>query len=78
MGKLTLSLRGLGREEADPAELRQNRTGVTNDTRSAGRSYARDTDVLFMIGDPMGLPPPLAMRSKVNVLRGSESKQVRY
>ena len=31
-----------------------------------------------MIGDPLGLPPPLALRRKVTVMRGSETKEVRY
>ncbi len=48
------------------------------DAGNVNRSYARDTDVLFMIGDPLGLPPPLALRRKVTVMRGSESKEVRY
>lgn len=78
MGTLSLSLRSLGREEANLADLQQKRAGALVDTGSAGRSYARDTDVLYMIGDPMGLPPPLAMRSKVTVLHGSEAKEVRY
>jgi len=51
-------------------------SGTTAST--AARSYTRDTDVLFMIGDPLGVPPPLALRRKVDVLRGSESKQLRF
>jgi pilus assembly protein CpaB len=78
MGTLSLSLRSLGREEADVADLQRKRNGMRSDIGSGNRSYARDTDVLYMIGDPMGLPPPLAMRNKVNVLRGSEAKEVRY
>jgi pilus assembly protein CpaB len=77
MGTLSLSLRSLGRMEADlgsPAGPK----AVADDASAAGRSYTRDTDVLFMIGDPLGVPPPLALRRKVEVMRGSESKQVRF
>jgi pilus assembly protein CpaB len=80
MGSLSLSLRSLARRVAGP-----DATGPSGarpgDAPSAGRSagtYTRDMDVLFMIGDPLGLPPPLALRRKVEVLRGSESKQVRF
>lgn len=58
--------------------MARQRDGVHTDAGDAKRSYARDTDVLFMIGDPLGLPPPLALRRKVTVMRGSESKDVRY
>jgi hypothetical protein len=77
MGTLSLSLRSLGRQEADLAAA-GSRAGVHSDAGNVNRSYARDTDVLFMIGDPLGLPPPLALRRKVTVMRGSESKEVRY
>jgi pilus assembly protein CpaB len=80
MGTLSLSLRSLGRQEADLTATAQQRSGTRSDAGEGGaqRSYARDTDVLFMIGDPLGLPPPLALRRKVSVMRGSESKEVRY
>jgi pilus assembly protein CpaB len=77
MGTLSLSLRSLGRQEADLAAAGP-RGGVHSDAGNVNRSYARDTDVLFMIGDPLGLPPPLALRRKVTVMRGSETKEVRY
>jgi pilus assembly protein CpaB len=42
-------------------------------------AYTRDTDVLFMIGDPLGLPPVGGFKKKVNVLRGSsDPKEIRY
>src|SRR5512144_1474525 len=50
MGTLSLSLRSLGREEAELTAARQT-GGVHTDAGDAKRSYARDTDVLFMIGD---------------------------
>jgi pilus assembly protein CpaB len=78
MGTLSLSLRSLGRQEADLTAPARQRGGVHSDAGNLNRSYARDTDVLFMIGDPLGLPPPLALRRKVTVMRGSESKEVRY
>jgi pilus assembly protein CpaB len=78
MGTLSLSLRSLGRQEANLTATTQQRSGAHTDAGNANRSYARDTDVLFMIGDPLGLPPPLALRRKVTVMRGSESKEVRY
>jgi pilus assembly protein CpaB len=78
MGSLSLSLRSLGRQEADVSGMARQGGGVHTDAADAKRSYARDTDVLFMIGDPLGLPPPLALRRKVTVMRGSETKEVRY
>jgi pilus assembly protein CpaB len=75
MGTLSLSL---GRQEADLMAPARQRGGVHGDAGNLNRSYARDTDVLFMIGDTLGLPPPLALRRKVTVMRGSESKEVRY
>lgn len=78
MGSLSLSLRSLGRQQADLSAISGQRAGVHTDAGDAKRSYARDTDVLFMIGDPLGLPPPLALRRKVTVMRGSETKEVRY
>jgi pilus assembly protein CpaB len=78
MGTLSLSLRSLGRQEADLTAPARQRGGVHTDAGNLNRSYARDTDVLFMIGDPLGLPPPLALRRKVTVMRGSETKEVRY
>jgi hypothetical protein len=77
MGTLSLSLRSLGRMEADLGTLSRP-GGSADDASGAAHSYTRDTDVLFMIGDPLGVPPPLALRRKVDVLRGSESKQVRF
>jgi pilus assembly protein CpaB len=78
MGTLSLSLRSLGRQEADSSGVARERGGVHTDAGDAKRSYERDTDVLFMIGDPLGLPPPLALRRKVTVMRGSETKELRY
>ena len=78
MGTLSLSLRSLGRMEADPGPSAGEPRRRCERRRPASRSYTRDTDVLFMIGDPLGVPPPLALRRKVDVLRGSESKQVRF
>jgi pilus assembly protein CpaB len=78
MGTLSLSLRSLGRQEAELTAAARQPGGVHTDAGNVNRSYARDTDVLFMIGDPLGLPPPLALRRKVTVMRGSESKEVRY
>lgn len=78
MGTLSLSLRSLGRQQADLSAIAGQRAGVQSDAGNANRSYVRDTDVLFMIGDPLGLPPPLALRRKVTVMRGSETKELRY
>ena len=77
MGTLSLSLRSLSRMEADLSSLTRPKA-VAEDAGTAGHSYTRDTDVLFMIGDPLGVPPPLALRRKIEVLRGSEAKQVRF
>ena len=78
MGTLSLSLRSLGRQQADLSAIAGRRAGVQSDAGNVNRSYVRDTDVLFMIGDPLGLPPPLALRRKVTVMRGSETKELRY
>ncbi len=81
MGSLSLSLRSLANSELGASAANGQRL-VANGQRSRGRpaddTYTRDTDVLFMIGDPLGLPPPASLRRKVDVLRGSESKQVRF
>jgi pilus assembly protein CpaB len=62
MGELSLSLRSVGRGPGP----------------EPAKSYTRDTDVLFMLGDPLGLPPPASVRGKVNVLRGSEAKEMKF
>src|SRR5512134_2575838 len=64
MGTLSLSLRSLGRQQADLSPIAGQHAGVQSDSGNANRSYVRDTDVLFMIGDPLGLRPPLALRRK--------------
>lgn len=76
MGTLSLSLRSLTRGETDGQ--RPAAEGQWSRPRTAGDTYTRDTDVLFMIGDPLGLPPPASLRRKVVVMRGSESKQDRF
>lgn len=75
MGTLSLSLRSLARRDGQP---QAQGAAQGSGPGSPGESYTRDTDILFMIGDPLGLPPPLALRRKVDVLRGSDSKHVRF
>jgi pilus assembly protein CpaB len=88
LGDLSLSLRSLQTPETSAARP-LNRSGdsgmsgATPLTPAAGPAtspaYTRDTDVLFMIGDPWGLPPVGGFKKKVNVLRGSsDPKEIRY
>jgi hypothetical protein len=42
------------------------------------RSYTRDIDVLYMIGDPYGLFLPGGAGETVDVLHGSEAEQVKF
>ena len=79
MGTLSLSLQSLGRVEADLQAAADGPLRIASDAGKVdARSYTSDMDVLFMTGDARGLPPPLALRRKVSVLRGSEAKQARF
>lgn len=62
MGQLSLSLRSVGRAPGP----------------EPAKTYTRDTDLLFMLGDPLGVPPPAGVRGKVNILRGSEAKEMKF
>jgi pilus assembly protein CpaB len=69
LGSLSLSLRGIAQEAA---------LGQSDTDAGKARSYTRDTDVLFMIGDPLGLPQPPGARQKINVLHGSKVEELRF
>lgn len=77
LGDLSLSLRSLQRHEGDLTKL-VAASSAARAEKGANNPYTRDTDILSMIGDPWGLPPPAGLRKKVNILRGSESKEIRY
>lgn len=42
------------------------------------RSYTRDIDVYYMLGDPLGLPAPGAKGPTVDVIHGSKAEQVSF
>ena len=41
-------------------------------------SYTSDINVLNMIGDAYGLPPPAGFGTRIHVLRGDDAKQVPF
>lgn len=90
LGDLSLSLRSLQTPSAGanapsspapPGDSGPSRATPLAPATTPGThpAYTRDTDVLFMIGDPLGLPPAGGFKKKVNVLRGSsDPKEIRY
>lgn len=86
IGNLSLSLHSIVVEEPKietlirQASLRVPKTGARSAPKkaTAGGSYTSDINVLNMIGDPNGLPPPAGFGSKINVLRGDDAKQARF
>lgn len=88
LGELGLSLRSLARTEADLGRLAAMSAAAagapaaakpgTAPADAAAAGYTRDTDVLSMIGDPWGLAPPPGVRRRLTVIRGAESKDIRY
>lgn len=83
LGDLSLSLRSVGRQEMDMADLAREAEAKERwrraDERAAARaSYTSGTEILSMIGDPQGIPSPASSAAKINVLRGSEASVVKY
>jgi pilus assembly protein CpaB len=83
VGELSLSLRSIGRQEMEMAELtRQVQVAQSGKTAAAGAparaSYTSGSDILSMMGDPQGLPTPGVGAAKINVLRGGEASVVKY
>lgn len=78
IGELSLSLRSLNQSAVTLAELKNLAAAESKGGTGGRRSYTRDIDVLDMVGDPMGLRPPGGPRHTVDVLRGSEAKEIRY
>lgn len=77
MGSLSLSLRSLARDTGEIAAL----ANVENEVDGEGevlRSYTRDIDVYYMLGDPLGLPAPGAKGPTVDVIHGSKAEQVSF
>lgn len=77
IGELSLSLRSVGRQEIDLPTLTRQSQLVRQNGISA-ESYTRDSDVLSMIGDPLGLPAPGGSSTKITLMRGSEAIVIRY
>lgn len=77
IGDLSLSLRSVGRQEIDlPTLTRQSQ--LMRQNGPGAESYTRDSDVLSMMGDPLGLPVPGGSSSKITLMRGSEASVIRY
>lgn len=77
IGSLSLSLRSLTRDTAAMAGV----TTVDGEAEGDGedlRSYTRDFDVYYMIGDPLGLPVPGAKSKIIDVLHGNTAEQVSF
>lgn len=86
IGSLSLSLRSLVKveepadgaaETAETAAVVATETATTETEQPTDRSYTRDIDVYYMRGDPLGIPTS-SVASKVTVLRGSESGEVKF
>jgi pilus assembly protein CpaB len=80
-GELSLALHSIARQEADLDALTSKNATEGGKTQAAGvatRTYTRDMDVLDMMGDPLGLPYPSGVGPKVNIIRGGETKVVRF
>lgn len=77
LGDLSLSLRSIGRNEVELEALTALARHRSQAPGTAG-SYTRDSDILSMIGDPLGLPMPGVSSARLNILRGSEATVVRY
>ncbi|MBL8659219.1 MAG: Flp pilus assembly protein CpaB [Rhodospirillales bacterium] len=85
IGSLSLSLHSIVVEEPEidtlirQASLRMpNVVSSAKSAATATGGYTTDIDVLNMIGDPYGLPPPAGFGPRVNVLRGGDARQVRF
>lgn len=90
IGALSLSLRGL--DAAQDVAIAQLDSASESPVANVGsdsrrpprlqsaaepeRSYTRDVDVYFMLGDPLGMPNPGAQGPSVVVLRGSKEERV--
>lgn len=78
LGELSLTLHSIAKPEADLEGLTRTASKGNGIAPAPAKSYTRDMDVLEMIGDPWGLPVPNGLGQKANVVRGSESKVVRF
>lgn len=82
IGALSLSLHSIVVEEPKidslirQASLRVPKAAATAALKAGG--YTSDINVLNMIGDPYGLPPPAGFGPRINVLRGDDAKQVAF
>jgi pilus assembly protein CpaB len=91
LGELSLSLRSIGREEIEMAQLtravREAEAHAALLSAANGSqtppvrrgSYTTGTEILSMVGDPEGLPAPGGRAgARINLLRGSEAGIVKY
>ncbi|NJO67690.1 MAG: hypothetical protein HC826_01825 [Rhodospirillales bacterium] len=78
IGDLALSLQSLNQGDGTLSLLTDSPASRDKSASRSDRSYTRDVDILEMVGDPMGLQPPIGMRQSLSVLRGSEAKDFRY
>ena len=79
IGTLSLSLQSLARENQTVDGVLQPAGFVNGEAKpKPKRSYTLDLDVLYMLGDPYGLPHPGLGAVTVDVLRGSESEQLKF
>ncbi|MBK8907620.1 MAG: Flp pilus assembly protein CpaB [Rhodospirillales bacterium] len=77
IGSLSLSLRSLTPEPAVGVGVTTIGTDAEGDGEDL-RSYTRDFDIYYMIGDPLGLPVPGAKSKVVDVLHGKTAEQVSF
>ncbi len=85
IGDLSLSLRSLvktehsaaGAGDTAKAAADKHSTVTSEKDQKNDRSYTRDIDIYYMRGDPLGMPTS-GTSSKVTVMRGSESGEVKF
>jgi len=78
MGTLSLSLRSLARDDEDADGTDKSKAAAKLAKKKPARSYTLDADVLYMVGDPRGLPNFGNSSRRINVLRGSEAGSTKY
>lgn len=78
LGELSLTLHSIAHAAADASAPAPAGKAELPGANGAAHSYTRDTDVLDMMGDPMGLPYPNGVGPKVTIVRGGDAKIVRF
>ena len=77
IGELSLSLQSLVRDGEDQDGTSES-ASAASDKKTNKRSYTRDFDIYYMVGDPLGMPDPNATSKRVTILRGDKAGDVKF